>query len=107
MKYYYILAKEFAEPILSMHPKAAQYNDKKLILSRTEPKDFKGEVVDLSQIDDNNEEETSYTNLVLTVNQMLLEVPTGRLVKISITPQGKYLYANHLAFKPEVTTDDV
>lgn len=49
-KLYYVMHKDFAEPILSTQPKAAQYDDKKLILTSIKPKNFDGEVLELYKL---------------------------------------------------------
>ena len=42
--------KDFAEPILSSQPKAAQYDNKKLILTPIKPKNFDGETLELFEL---------------------------------------------------------
>jgi hypothetical protein len=106
--------KEHAEPLLSMYPKAAQYDDKKLILIAEYPEGFDGETVELNKLgfnegdavdeDGNDIEGLTPEQLNQIVDTMLAEEPTGKLVIIS-KAQGRYLYANHPAFKPEVTDE--
>ena len=50
MKLYYIMHKDFAEPLLVKQPKAARYDEQTLVLSITPPDDFEGEVIELYKL---------------------------------------------------------
>lgn len=50
MKLYYIMHKDFAEPLLAKQPKAARYDSQTLVLSITPPDDFEGETIELYKL---------------------------------------------------------
>lgn len=47
MKLYYIMHKDFAEPLLDKRPKSALYDEQKLVLAVTPPESFEGETIEL------------------------------------------------------------
>ena len=87
---YYIMSSDYATYT------GANYDDDKWILTGTRP-NFNGDVVDLSQNDEQVE-------LLEIIEQMRITVPSGKLL---IIPRwfGQWLYANHDAFKPKQTED--
>jgi len=50
MKLYYIMHKDFAEPLLAKQPKAALYDEQTLVLAVTPPKNFEGETIELYKL---------------------------------------------------------
>jgi hypothetical protein len=105
---YYIMALQFAEPLLAKYPKAAGYdkddnNEPRLILTGEMPQGFDGEVVDIG-IMGFGEDGLSEVELIAMVDSLKAQEATGRLVIVS-NAQGKYLYANHHAFMPEVSDE--
>jgi len=98
MKHYYIMHKDFAEPLLAMHSKAARYDNKTLVLTGDMPKDFKGEIVPICDMELTNEQ------LLTLVDNLRAETShTGKLVKVKREGQGDYILANHPAFKQDET----
>jgi hypothetical protein len=96
---YFIMHRDFAEPLLKKFPKAAKYDKKQLRLVGEMPDDFEGEIVRLYDMG------LTMTQLSELVDGLRNEpTHTGKLVIIS-TAQGKWLYANHEAFMPIITED--
>ncbi len=88
MRYYYVMNKDFAEPIL---PNVAWYDNETLALTGTPPENFDGEVVRICDL------ELSSEQLTDLIDKLKAEECTGKLVILSIS-QGKWLYANHPDF---------
>lgn len=93
MSVYYVMSTQYSDAFNK--PKIAKYDNDKWAISGDAPKDFSGEVVDLS----NPELELTIEEFVFHIDSMRAEEPTGRLL---IIPQwvGQWLYENHEAFKP-------
>lgn len=99
---YYIMHKDFSADWLK---DAVSYGDYKL--SGTKPMNFTGEVVQLNSMgfDDSGEDGLTLTQLTITVDAMMAEIPTGKLIEAS-DAQGKALYYNnHPVFKPAQTNE--
>ncbi len=97
---YYIMNIDFAEPLLSKHPKAPLYDDGKLVLTGDMPEAFEGQIVDLYS-EGFGEDGLSENQLNARVNILRSGAPSGKLI-IASKPQGRYLYENHPAFMPVV-----
>ncbi len=93
MRYYYIMHKDFAGPIL---PRVAWYDNETLALTGTPPENFEGEVVRICDL------ELSSEQLTDLISKLKAEDHTGKLVILSIS-QGKWLYSNHPDFMPKQT----
>lgn len=72
----------------------ATVDDGKFTVSRIPPKNFDGEVIDLSESD------MTIEQFVVLVDQYRAETPTRRLL-ILPEPPIKWLHENHPAFKPK------
>ncbi len=99
--------KDYAGLLLAEYPNAASYDDHKLILTGSLPKDFNGTVVDISNLGfnpNNHPAQMGLTTdeLVAHVDYLRTVTPTGKLIVLSI-PQGQWLHKNHTAFKEEST----
>ena len=90
---YFIMHKDFAQPMLDKYPDAARYGDGDYILTGEMPEGFSGQVVDLR--------DKKFTDKQLTdrVNLLRTEKPTGRVLALN-GEQGDYLYRNHPDFMP-------
>lgn len=103
---YYVMYKEFAQPILDNHPEAAQYDNQALVLTGTMPKNFTGEINHLHELGFNESGDSeqvglSPVELTAIVDGLRLQEPNEMLAMIS-KPQGKWLYKNHEAFMPTI-----
>ena len=104
-KAYYAMNIDFAELLLRRHPKAALYDDGKIVLTGDYPEGFEGQEVDLYSEGfdpDGTGEGLSITQLNARVNVLRANNPQGKLTTLSLA-QGQWLYANHPAFMPAVT----
>ena len=72
----------------------ATVDDGKFTISRIEPENFDGEIIDLFDAD------LSIEQFVVLVDQYRAETPTRRLL-ILPEPPIKWLHENHPAFKPK------
>ena len=102
MNYYYAMHKDFAEKLLlKMRPKAAPHGDFYVIGEMVEG--FEGEILPLHEagLDETGETGVTPEQLRVLVDSKLAEVHIGKLI-IMTKPQGRWLQANHPAFKSVV-----
>ncbi len=95
---YYLMHKDFAEPLLAMYPKAARYDNGDLVLTGEFPTGFTGGITDISA-DGFGEDGLSEQQLTARINVARANNPSGKLIILS-GAQGKWLYKNHPSFKP-------
>lgn len=88
---YYLMSVEFDEPLRSKFPKAITYVNGTYTLTGERPKDFEGEVVDLSILELTNAQLTAY------VDGLIAQESSGKLVIVSQT-QGDWVRLNHTSF---------
>lgn len=77
MKLYYIMHKDFAEPLLIKQPEAAKYDEKTLVLSIEPPASFEGETIELWKL--------GFTTQECDVT--LTEILTGLANRADFTPE--------------------
>ena len=95
---YYLMNEEHASPLLARHPKAARCDNGLIVFTGDMPKDFDGEIVDISVMEITDEQ------MVVKINRLRVEIHTGKLVILS-RAQGKYLGVNHSSFKQPVSKE--
>ena len=88
---YYIMSSQFDA---FNNPDIAKYDDDKWVISGVSPKNFTGEIVDLTLSELTNDEFTAQIDI------MRAQEPTGRLLIIR-KEHGQHIHKTHPAFMPD------